>query len=223
MNNNIIPAMVPAVGPQYTVFPPEILIKIFKYAVMRTDEDKEGRVVNSENFFLINNLGPFQYLRRVSKMFSVLSTIAFYEVNEFRFRIPGPRDTKNRDRPYLARLPPLRVRNSLRCISIEIQLYDYYTTEPLSLEINRIIDLTDFFKYCHGARQLRDLTTFGIGFGALEVLNITIVTDFQYEGALALVKSAGFSVKAGKVKVVAVGVGGRKQDWHYELQKAVAF
>lgn len=226
MSINVIPATVLATGPQFTIFPNEILVEILKNVVMIAPDAKLGTIIDHNYFGFLNAMGKLPRLRRVSRLFSTLVTIAFYEINLFKF---VPLEATQHSIPAI--LPPISVRKYLRQIQINIILQDHFLTAnpdgylkptPALRYINNpIVTANQLFEHCAGARQLRDLTNALTGFGGLEVLNLNIVANFSGGGdvqrSLAVIKAADFKVTAGKVNVVVTTSWGASLDWHPKL------
>jgi hypothetical protein len=206
MSSAIIPATVNSTGPQYQVFPNEVLIEILKYLLILPASMKP-----IAQLYVIRH-GRYNKLLQVSKNFAACAREAFYGMNAFVFpalsklRLPP---TWWNEVEFAPRLPPVVVRQYLRRIHITIPLRDYYWTanpnDDSGRIANRIVSLAQLYQHCDGARQLRDLTHAVTGFGRLEVLDLEIYEDFRFgfdvDTSLAIYRSAGFTVRAGQVNV----------------------
>lgn len=221
MSSAIIPATVPADGPQFQRFPNEVLIQILKHLLVFS-ASHDGK---TQRFIVLN--GRFSKMLRVSKGFAGIAREAFYGNNFFKFdRYIVDESRLNQ---WLAKIPPVSLRKFLRRIQITVMLSDRYftvapgnnntTTTTPSYISQRIVGVNQLLLLCHGAGQLHNLTQAVTGFDRLEVLDILIRENFRYDidTSLALYQAAGFLVRAGKVSISALPP--RKGEQHYNFPK----
>ncbi|KAH9873249.1 hypothetical protein J1614_005647 [Plenodomus biglobosus] len=234
MSTNIIPASVAATGPQFQVFPNEILLEVIKYALIIKPGKAITPPVEARWFPFIWAMGVFRRMRHVSKTFNDLAIIAFYQGNEFLFNIdklfnPYPPCRQLPSGNIVpALLPPIAVRHDLRHITINLVLEDfYYVGAPRhryphhSTGLRPLVTVAQLFQYSASARQLRDLTRY---MRNLEVLNLILVIDFRGSSrtrSIALFKAAAFSVRANKVTVVTKDREGDSEDWHSSVAEVI--
>lgn len=207
-NVNDIPEEVQPLGPMFRRLPVEILLEIFMYTMMGSPFYKRNSPVDKKRFDIINNFRPFMKSRLAWKPYSMALMRTFYRENEFIFKhfsTPFNRASiwNNSNPPTL---PPVVCRASLRRIQVHISLTDHYSIimpgdyKPTTQAIRTLDDL---FMYSSGARLLRSLTNPSTGFANLDSLDLTIYMDFMHdsEKVLALIKQAGFVVRARKVTI----------------------
>ncbi len=207
MSHVLIPATVPASGPQFTHFPAEVLVMIFNWAiwlelrktrpVSATEEEEDDDIwspfaqINEMRFSAINKgNGPLSRIRLVSKECADLVMVAFYETNFFRFAPPcGLRGFINQT-PWLTTippaLPPIVYRKNLRRMHLEIFLEDqFWTFKPGNLKA--IPNARGMFpNYFTSVNELmafspgaRLLYHFGEFFPNLKALRLCVTTDFN--------------------------------------------
>ncbi|KAF2030680.1 hypothetical protein EK21DRAFT_111770 [Setomelanomma holmii] len=214
-NNNIPQAIMPT-APMFQTLPTELLLEIFKHYIMMTPLKKPGTVVDQKRFAIINRTGYMSRICCLSGAMTFLSMEAYYSLNEFCFKAV---DVVNFLTPYMTSLPPplppLRFRKFLRRIQVHIALEDFYNitdSAEYSLPAHQrrstrhaVTTTKELFDYCPGARTLATLTDMSTGFYTLQQLELHIHTWFLHDEqtALAIVKEAGFALRARKVTVLA--------------------
>ncbi|KAH7382231.1 hypothetical protein BKA66DRAFT_441814 [Pyrenochaeta sp. MPI-SDFR-AT-0127] len=229
MSSAIIPATVSGDGPQFNKFPNEIFLEIIKYTVMLSPDTKNSRAVDSRYFAMLNAVGPFHRMRKVSKLFASLATVAFYENNNFDFRVLNPvlDDSSPWRTSAAAALPPVHARMFVKRMQILITLEDFFFMGPpggkivakgqLKVVQHPITTVNQLRTFSLGARQLLTLTNVTTGFGNLEELDLSIYTDFRYrstETILAVMAAAKFSLAADKVQISIKTNQGFVENWH---------
>ena len=229
---NVIPAAVSGSGPVFNRFPNEIYIEIFKFLLRLTPEAKLGTIIDLKYFTLLNAIGPFHRLCRVSKHFKMLANVVLYENNVFNF------NPKNRGGyewvlgAFPPVLPPMAVRHHLRRMSITLLLQDYYFTSNPDHPTGghsimaQIVTAEQFLQHSVSGRSLRDLTNATSGFSNLLALDITIEENFHFRNnvaaTIAAVKAAQISIRAKEVTVKVVGKNIlRSGTWYSELAQAI--
>ncbi|KAF1833459.1 hypothetical protein BDW02DRAFT_380173 [Decorospora gaudefroyi] len=234
MSSSVIPTSVPATGPQFSVFPNEIFIKIFIYLLQIPATAKMGTIVDVRYFQFHFRFGQLPKLRRVSKLLSPLAIAAFYQANVFHFRLLfSKRVERNAFGAYgLPLLPPPAFRKCLRSIRIGIHLVDFFllpaTGEPTAHTTANgfvrtpIVSTSQLLAVCPGARFLHGL---GETLGGLQALELDILADFRMrdlQKGIQVYRDAQFVVRVAEVKVNFVdGLTIGHQVWHDDLKQAI--
>ena len=235
MSNAIIPATVAASGPQFTKLPNELLIEIFKYAVMLDPDFGFDNAIDKDLFDRLSRRSSYAYLRLVSGKFTTLVMVAFYESNVFRFHraqgwwIPGSPPRLSTTIP--AALPPVLFRKHLRRVQICICIEDHYWTNQQGKHVGpvnkdglfccRITTVDELLTHSPSARQLFELTNDTTGCPGIKELDLHIMTKFEFindvQTTLKLLAATGFSIKARRLNLKVTNMLHMTSGWHLEL------
>jgi hypothetical protein len=232
MSNVIIPAAVTMSLPGDSIIPPELWLKIFGLLLALSPTSNIGNIVDVNRFKTLWAMGPLFRIRKVSRTFSRLAMIVFYEANIFKFTAVDHGYCENIFGNYLAPLlPPLRVRPSLRRIQLTLFLSDTWHTLNVgndnSLTLahmyipNQVASLKELFAVCPGARMLHALSNSMPGLKVLDLHLIVLFWGFDKEAAIAVYRSAGFSVVAQTINLKMTNSIGRSEIWHTSLARAI--
>ncbi|KAF2125794.1 hypothetical protein P153DRAFT_298850 [Dothidotthia symphoricarpi CBS 119687] len=230
-----MPVTIPALGPQFNRLPNELLLEIFKHAVMLPSACELGDVIDEKTFKILLNVGPFARLRRVCKTFSALAIQVFYECNKFMFTQKDIADNITKWQTSLpAQVPWSGVRHFLRRMTIHITLEDFFMTlspEQAALPpsarqftLEPLTNVQQLLEYCPGAVQLHGLTNALTGFSSLHNLDLHISTDVRTNNVgrfLRVLEDAGIKVRARKVLMDIRTVEDTFELWHPLLQQVV--
>jgi hypothetical protein len=224
-SSNTITMVAPA-PPRTVVLPNEVLRMIFEYMLVFSSVSPRGRPINDTRFLMLHKciLGKFTV---VSRQFHEVALAIFYENNFFEFAASTRRVT-----PFgvvkAPLLPSLRLHCCLRHIRVVLHLSDSWEQsvvlpDRVLSSWTPFVHTVDLFRYCPAARVLQLLST---TMPRLRTLDLHIVADFRipdYDAALAIYRSAGFSLSArDEVKVTIVNGFGRPELWHGLLKIAIA-
>ncbi|KAJ4361961.1 hypothetical protein N0V83_010902 [Neocucurbitaria cava] len=226
----VIPAEVPATGPQFQSLPDELLLEIFKHLLA------SNNVIDAQHYSCLK-LVRLAKLRKVSKFFSSVTDEVFYKLNFFKFFPPGigKDGVVHPDCRLPAVLPHPRVRQHLRRIQMAIVLTDHYWVDhpggdkdkfgnPKQVQIP-IATADQLIEHCPGARQLHTLTDDTEGFCNLRELELRVYVNEgcrHAESVLDVAAAAGFSVKAGKLRVSVLNLEAQPIKGHPELVKHIS-
>jgi hypothetical protein len=232
MSNVIIPTFVSMPPPGRSIIPNELWLKILGFLLALSPTSYIGNIVNVSRFKTLWAMGPLFRIRKVSKTFNRLAMIVFYEANIFKFAAVDHGDCQNLFGNYLAPLlPPLRVRPFLRRIQLTLFLSDSWGTLNVGNDNsvtlahqyiqNRVESAKELFAVCPGAHMLHALSNSMPGLKVLDLHLIVAFWDLDREAAIAVYRSAGFSVVAQTINLRMTSVHGTSEAWHTSLARAI--
>ncbi|KAF1919192.1 hypothetical protein BDU57DRAFT_133058 [Ampelomyces quisqualis] len=205
----LIPEYVAPVGPMFQRLPVEITLKIIEQLVLVGPRYKP-QAIDQKRFGILNAFGSFIKMRSINKTFCQWIMEVFYHNNDFLFKHITVCNWKSWCETALGPcLPPTWVRGFLRRITVHICLEDNYRiltphdannpSGPSTITPGTIGSVEDLYRYCPGARVLRDLTDASKGFSNLNTLHICLYTNFNAghdQKTLDIIRQAGFRVRA---------------------------
>jgi hypothetical protein len=203
LNINAIPEVVLPYGSLFSRLPNELLFMIMKWYMLIGPLYIPGRVVLRGWYNMINGFDCLKRIRTLNKSFHDLVMQCFYEFGLFSFKV----EVGVKSYPCTF-TPPTFFRHHLR--RIQLQLF---------LDVNN--DMTTVKELMAGssaARLLHDFNSDTVGFTNLVDLVLDLHMDSETasdgdEPVMAVIKKAGFSVRAREVKVIAHRVNYRLRDY----------
>lgn len=234
-NTNIIPTVVPGLGPILSRFPPELLLSIFEFAMFLDRSAGQSHVVVQRAFDTIIRFGDLRDALLVSKIFRAFATQAFYQVNDFIFNGIANRNSTQFRTSLSPAFPPIHYRNFLRRIRVDLIIEDSYRPFVVpgahngvfgaQVTVRNIItNVTDLLLFCPAARSLAALTDASRGFDGLSFLDLNILMDVRgsQNAFLAVFQAAGFSARARYLKVSITSRQNASAQWLACVNQAIA-
>jgi hypothetical protein len=208
------------------VLPNEVLRMIPELMFVFSSVSPPGRPINAARFGMLFKCSMLAKFTVVSRQFHEVALAVFYEHNFFDFAANNNHCT-SLGVVKAPPLPSLHLHSSLRHIRVLLHLTDSWDdlvqlSDRVRHDIHPFANIEDLFRFCPAARVLELLST---TMTDLKILDLHIVAEFRIpdsKAAIAVYRSAGFSVRARVVKLTIVnGIDGRSESWYTSLKNVI--